>query len=207
MIVIAGAGGHAVSVFVAMSQNGLHVDYFYDDSNLKKSELCGIPVLDSLITPQCPEEYIDVYIAIGCGSVRNEIHNRLCHKYLPIRFPSFVHHSAIVAGSAVIGDGVVVMPFAYVGPNCVIGNLSLLNTRATLEHDSEVGYCSSLSPGVVTGGNVRIGDLTAVSIGSVISRCVNVGSHSVIGAASYVHNDIPDRVLVYGTPARVVRSL
>jgi acetyltransferase-like isoleucine patch superfamily enzyme len=36
---------------------------------------------------------------------------------------------------------------------------------------------------------------------------VRIGKATVIGAGSLVLNDIPDDVLAYGSPARLVRSL
>lgn len=207
MIVIAGAGGHGVSVFSALSQTGLYADYFYDDTPDAAVELCGIPIHGTVQFPDNPDDFVDIFIAVGNGSLRNEIRNRLLGRYQRLRFPSFVHHTALVSDSAALADGVMVMPFAYVGPNCSVGELSLLNTRSTLEHDCHMGYCSTLAPGVTTGGNVCIGNFADLSIGVVVSRSVCIGHHSVVGAGSYVHCDVPDGTLVYGSPAKVVRPV
>lgn len=207
MIIIAGAGGHGVSVYSALSQMGLRIDYFYDDTSDGFTDRCGIPVRNCLMFPDNLEEFVDVYIAVGDGSGRSLFHNKLRNIYDKFRFPKLVHPTALVADSARLGNGVIVMPYVYIGPNCVVGDFSLLNTRSSLEHDSSMGYFASLAPSVTTGGSVLIGDFTEISIGTVISRATSVGSHSVIGAASYVHGNIPDGVLAYGTPSKVVREL
>jgi len=65
---------------------------------------------------------------------------------------------------------------------------------------------SSLAPGALTGGRVRIGARSAVSIGATVKHGVSIGSDSVIGASSYVHTDVPAGVVAYGSPARKVRE-
>jgi acetyltransferase-like isoleucine patch superfamily enzyme len=65
---------------------------------------------------------------------------------------------------------------------------------------------SSLAPGVVTGGTVRIGSYSAVSLGANIIQGRAIGRHTVIGAGALVLEDIPDFSVVYGVPATVVRK-
>ena len=36
---------------------------------------------------------------------------------------------------------------------------------------------------------------------------VTVGKNSIIGAYSFVNKDIPDNVLAYGTPCKIIKSL
>jgi hypothetical protein len=52
---------------------------------------------------------------------------------------------------------------------------------------------------------VRIGEFSAISIGAIVSHSITIGDHAVVGAGATVLQDIPDRVVAYGTPARVVR--
>jgi len=36
---------------------------------------------------------------------------------------------------------------------------------------------------------------------------VAIGENAIIGAFSYVKNDVPDNVVAYGIPAKVIREL
>jgi maltose O-acetyltransferase len=36
---------------------------------------------------------------------------------------------------------------------------------------------------------------------------VTIGKNSIVGAHSFVTNDVPDNTLVYGIPARIVRKI
>ena len=68
-----------------------------------------------------------------------------------------------------------------------------------------MGQFSSLAPRAVTGGGVKIGAFSAIAIGAVLSHSIAIGDHTVVGAGATALKDVPDRVVVYGTPARVIR--
>jgi serine acetyltransferase len=56
------------------------------------------------------------------------------------------------------------------------------------------------------GSEVRIGDGAWIGIGAVIVGNVTIGANSVVAANSVVRGDVPDRVVVAGDPAIVVRE-
>ena len=53
----------------------------------------------------------------------------------------------------------------------------------------------------------KIGDNVRISVGAVIIGSVRVGNFAVIGANAVVLDDVPDRGVVVGNPARLVRYL
>lgn len=61
--------------------------------------------------------------------------------------------------------------------------------------------------GVELGKPVTIGDDVWVGGGVIICPGVTIGPRSVIGAGSVVTKDIPEDVLAYGNPCRVVRAI
>lgn len=56
------------------------------------------------------------------------------------------------------------------------------------------------------GHHVRIGDGAWIGIGAVIVGDVTIGANSVVAANSVVRGDVPERVVVAGDPAVVVRE-
>jgi acetyltransferase-like isoleucine patch superfamily enzyme len=64
----------------------------------------------------------------------------------------------------------------------------------------------SFAPHSCAGGNVGVDDCSAVSLGANIIHAIRIGAHTVVGAGATVLKDLPDHVVAYGTPARVVRS-
>jgi len=63
-----------------------------------------------------------------------------------------------------------------------------------------------LAPGATVGGNVEIGEFSAISLGASVIQRVRIGSHSVVGAGALVLRDLPDRIVAFGVPAVVVRG-
>ena len=97
-------------------------------------------------------------------------------------------------------------------PNCVVNCFSkisdgvILNTNSSVDHDNNLNNFSSLAPRVTTGGNVYIGERSAISLGSCIKHGVKIGSDVVVGASSLVLNDIESNVISFGSPAKFVRK-
>lgn len=79
--------------------------------------------------------------------------------------------------------GVIIEDFVQIGSHCSIYSISTID-----EKQGEV----------VLKKNCRIGSHSVVMPG------VSIGENSIIGAFSFVNQNIPDNVRVYGVPARVV---
>jgi sugar O-acyltransferase (sialic acid O-acetyltransferase NeuD family) len=117
-----------------------------------------------------------------------------------------VHPRAVIARSAVVGPGVTVMAGAVVANHCTIGTGALIGTNASIDHDGVLADFASLGPGATTGGHVSVGECTAVGLGAAVIHGVTIGAHTVIGAGALVLDDLPELVVAYGAPARVVRA-
>lgn len=110
----------------------------------------------------------------------------------------------------VLGDGVRLAPFAtiHVTHEVVVGD-----HVSTSDH---VAICDSWAPvrDPVPGappigpgsGAVRIGAGAYLGWGSFVSPGVTVGEHAYVGEGAVVLEDVPARTVVFGNPARIVRS-
>ena len=203
-LVIFGAGGHAVSVASVAMSAGFHIECFIDETR-GGQQLLGARIV-SHITDLVDTSVYFYSVAIGDNSVRQKVSENAMSQLRGCEFPPLVHKSAIVASFASVGRGTVIMPNSVVGANTRIGRFCVINSSSSVDHDSYMADYSSIAPGVVTGGRVRIGCRSAVSIGAVIKQGVNIGSDCVVGANSYLNGDLVDNKVAYGSPARVVRS-
>lgn len=66
--------------------------------------------------------------------------------------------------------------------------------------DGSFEFCKTQTAPVIIGDNVWIGG------GVIILPGVTIGNNVVIGAGSVVTKDIPDDVIAYGNPCRVIRE-
>jgi sugar O-acyltransferase (sialic acid O-acetyltransferase NeuD family) len=203
-LVVVGAGGHAVSVANVARSAGYVVACFVDPSK-KGGFLLGRPII------ACVDDLEDgvgqyVYsVAVGDNAARQRVHGELSARHRGLVFPPLVHASAVISDFVVLGEGAVLMPLAVVGPNSSVGRFCILNTRSSIDHDCVLSDFASLAPGAVTGGAVRIGSRSAISLGAAIKHGVSVGADCVVGACSYVNQDLPSNLVAYGTPSKVVR--
>ncbi len=145
-------------------------------------------------------------VAIGDNWVRRKVVNELLELAPAFRFITAVHPSVQIGAGVEIGRGSIIQAGVVICPWCRLGEFCLLTSRASLDHECAMGDFASMGPASATGGNVQIGAFSAIAIGAVISHGIRVGKHTVIGAGATVVRDIPDRVVAYGTPARIIRE-
>jgi len=91
-------------------------------------------------------------------------------------------------------------------PKAKIGNFTFFATGAQVEHDNTVHDYASISAGSITGGFVTIGKFSAITLGVTVFDRVEIGENTVVGAGSLVTKSLPDNILAYGNPARVIRG-
>jgi len=165
----------------------------------------GAPVIT---TEACYSSYPkhNYVIAIGDNAVRERVAKELRSALPNVLLPSLAHQSSVIGVGSVVGIGTIVMPNANIGPSSVIGDFCIINTSSSIDHDCSIKDFASIAPGVVTGGNVRVGLRSAISISAAVKHGVNIGDDTVIGANSYVNNDVDSEVVAYGTPCKFVRN-
>ena len=82
--------------------------------------------------------------------------------------------------------GVIIEDFVQIGSHCSIYSVSTIDNKegkVILKKNCKIGSHSIIMPGVTVGGN------------------------SIIGAFSFVNNDVPANVVAVGVPAKVKRRL
>jgi acetyltransferase-like isoleucine patch superfamily enzyme len=121
-------------------------------------------------------------------------------------FVNAIHPTVSIGNTTEIGVGVVAMAGCIFNPKAKIGNFTFFATGAQVEHDNNVHDYASISAGSITGGFVTIGKFSAITLGVTVFDRVEIGENTVVGAGSLVTKSLPDNVLAYGNPARVIRG-
>ncbi len=96
---------------------------------------------------------------------------------------------------------------------CVdIGAFSYLNAKYGIELKDFVqigSHCSLYSLSTIDNkkGKIIVKENTRIGTHSTLMPGVTVGKNSIVGAFSFVNKNIPDNVLAYGIPVKIVRKL
>ena len=139
---------------------------------------------------------ISYVTAIGWnkGNAREEISGLLLsYGYVSI---NVIHKSAVVSQSAKLGTNNQVLAQAYIGPEVLIGNNCIINTKSIVEHDCILYDNVDIAPGCILLGEVSMGKNSAIGAGTIILPKVHIGSNVIIGAGSVVDSDIEDGMRV-----------
>jgi sugar O-acyltransferase (sialic acid O-acetyltransferase NeuD family) len=208
-ILIIGAGGHAqvvADILWRMRDAGervLPVGFVDDDPALQGQEFLGLPVLGA-IDERTHIVHDAVIVAIGNGQVRRNLFDSL--RQDGERFAIARHPATIVAPDVNVQDGAMLCPGVIVNTGTMIGANAILNTGCTIDHHNRIGDHVHIAPGVHTGGEVTVGEGALIGIGATVMPQRRIGAGSIVGAGALVRDDVPDRVVVVGVPARIIKS-
>ncbi len=128
------------------------------------------------------------------------------HKINEDDYFTLLHPRSIVSKQNEIGAGVFIGPGSILAPYVTLGNLVTINRNVSIGHHTDIGKFTTINPGCNVGGMSKIGEYTTVGMGANIFDGVNVGNNTIIGAGSLVTKSVPDNVVAYGIPARIIRD-
>jgi sugar O-acyltransferase (sialic acid O-acetyltransferase NeuD family) len=145
-------------------------------------------------------------ISVGDNWARYYISKQIKELIPNFNFINAIHPSVIIGNNVKIGCGVVAMAGCIFNPKTTIGDFTFFATGAQIEHDCVISDFASISAGSVTGGYVKIGKYSALTLGVTVLDRIEIGENTVVGAGSLVLKSLPDNVLVYGNPAKIIRN-
>lgn len=93
-----------------------------------------------------------------------------------------------------------------------IGAFTYINAKnvVIIEDNVQIGsHCSLYTISTIDKkeGKIILKNNCKIGSHSTIMPGVTIGANSIIGAHSFVNEDIPDNVLAFGVPAKIIREL
>lgn len=135
--------------------------------------------------------------------------SRLREECLEVGFKQFatiVDPTATLPRRVQLAEGVHVNAGAVLGSRCSIGGFAIVNRSASVGHDVAIEAYATLGPGCVVCGSVSVGRGAFVGAGAVITPERRIGDNAIVGAGAVVVRDVPERSVVVGNPAGVLRQ-
>ncbi len=124
-------------------------------------------------------------------------------RFIPVILERLIHHlcHCWISFSAEIGPGFLI---AHVG-GLIIGG------------QTRIGRNCDVRQNVTFGGNFNkvdqdgrtqpwIGDSVSFGAGAVVIGPIRIGSNSIIGANTVITSDVPDNVIVFGVPGKIIKE-
>ena len=207
-VVVFGAGGHGKVVIDAILCQGLfEIAILADADKTRQGSLeRGYEIMSEADAFAAHKQGVSrAIVAVGDNNLRRQLAQLITGHGLSLI--SVVHPAAVVASTATIGAGTLVMPGCVLNADACIGDNVIVNTGAVVEHDCTVGDHAHIGPHATLCGGVRIGAGTLVGSGATVLGGVSIGAGATIGAGSTVLRDIPDGATAVGSPCRIVTRL
>jgi len=199
-LLIVGAGGHGKVVADIAMKMSLWESIAFLDDNDSLGEVLGLKVIDKATEATKYVRDSDLFVAIGNDTIRERTQREL--ESAGAELPVLIHPHAVIAQDVELGVGSVVMAGVVINSCTRIGRGCIINTGATIDHDNIIEDFVHVSPGVNTGGSVRIGTGTWIGLGSKIVNNVNITGGCTVGAGAVVVKDITIAGTYVGVPAR-----
>lgn len=205
-VILLGAGGHARVLISLLRLLGRPIAALLDDDPAKQgTRIDGLPItagLDAISKHNTQE--IQLINAIGSAhrpTARQAVYDQ--YVKLGYSFATLIHPAAAVAPEAIFEQGVQIMAHATLQPGANLQPNTLINTAASIDHDTTIGEHTHIAPGATLCGGVSIGPGCHIGAGATIIQGLTLGAGVVVGAGATVLNDIPNNQTAFGTPAKL----
>lgn len=203
-LVLIGGGGHAsVLADILLCQGREILAVICPDDISQRKVFSGIP-------HQTDDEYISqfspksVKLVNGIGMMpRSDIRQRINEKFLELGydFETVVASDAKVSSFADVKPGAQIFSGSTVQTGAVIGEHTIINSEALIEHDCKIGAYNHIAPRATLCGDVVTDDNVFVGANSTVIQGSKLEAQCVIGAGATVTQSLMKGSICY--PARV----
>lgn len=120
-----------------------------------------------------------------------------------------IYHNSYVYGDVIVGKNTWVGPFTLLDGSggLTIGDYCSISAGVHIYTHDTVKWAVSGGNAAYERAPVRIGDCCHIGGQTVIAKGVTIGDHCVIGACSFVNQDVPSYTIAVGVPARPVGTV
>jgi sugar O-acyltransferase (sialic acid O-acetyltransferase NeuD family) len=202
-MIIAGSGGHGLEVLQLLLNQGYDAErllFFDENPNKEHVRIFDRPVITNWdeLEREIRQE------STFCLGVGNPVYRKkLTEQFENLGGKLFGLSGPFIDTGFVEGASFDQMSYAFVGPESKIGKGVLINTRANVHHECEIGEFTEVGPSAILLGAVKVGKMCRIGAGAVILPGINIGDEVVVGAGAVVTKDfLASGKVLKGNPAK-----
>ena len=206
--IIIGAGTYGEVYLAYLQEAGVDIVGFLDDDpKYEGQRVRGVPVLGSISLLNTLKE-TDGIEAVYCPLGNNKLRVKFLTQARDLGYetPNYIHPSVIISPNVTIGKGVYILLGTTIMPHTVIKDYVMISMGVHLAHHNILEEGVFLSTGCNFGASIIAHKYAYCGISSTIMTGIHeIGEDCLIGAGAVVIKDVPDRTIVAGVPAKVLR--
>lgn len=206
--IIIGAGTYGEVYLAYLQEAGVDILGFLDDDpKYEGQKVRGVPVLGGisrLNDLRMTEKIEAVYCPLGNNKLRVKFLSMA--RELGYETPNYIHPSVIISPNVTIGNGVYILLGTTIMPHTVIKDFVMISMGVHLAHHNVLEEGVFLSTGCNFGASIHAHKYAYCGISSTIMTGLHeLGEDCLIGAGAVVIRDVPDRAVMAGVPAKLLK--
>lgn len=206
--IIIGAGKYGTVYLSYIKEAGIEVVGFLDDNPEEWNKIIEtVPVLGPISLLPSLKEKLGVE-AVYCPLGNNRLRVKLLKQARELGYetPNYIHPSVNISSNVRIGKGVYILLGTNIMPDTIIEDYVMISMGVNIAHHNVLSIGTFLSTGCNFGASIIAHPYTYCGIGSTIMTGLHtLGTDCLIGAGAVVIKDVPNRAVMAGVPAKVIK--
>jgi sugar O-acyltransferase (sialic acid O-acetyltransferase NeuD family) len=208
-----GATGQAIVLEELLSSQNSKIVALFENNKAVTSPFSHIPLFygkegfEGWLLKEGKKEKPHFLVAIGGSHGDSRAHIFKYLESIGLTSQTVIHPTAFVAYNAQMGRGCQILAQSSVCAKAILGDSVIINTGASIDHETVIGDFVHIAPRATICGAVNIGKHTFIGANSTVLPRITIGENSIIGAGSVVTKNIPNYVVAYGNPAKIIKTI
>ena len=169
----------------------------------EKETIQGVPVIAfEELNEKLGSKDFGILIAVGyvqMNNIRKKIYKEC--KDAGHHIATYISQTSTLYSND-IGEGCIIMPNVYIGPNCKIGNCNIIASSTCFSHDNKLGDFNFVSSNATFGGHSSIKNNSFIGLGCTVRDNITVEDYSLIGSATNLLSSTEPGSVYVGNPSR-----
>lgn len=171
----------------------------------------NLPIEDSFLNPKFIttlkpeiESYQDCFLGVNNPLFKKKIFDIF---NIDVRsFINVINKNSSISSTSKIGKGCLINSMVSIAAHSKIGNFITINRNSSIGHHTNIDDFTCINPGVNVAGHCVIGEGSTLGMGVNVLDGISIGKNTIVGAGSLVTKNLPDNVIAYGSPCKIIRD-